>query len=557
MASQKSAVDSQTPGAGPSTANIDPALFAPVLASARPLPPASFYSVEYAGYVRPTSIPVAVERLGGQKKLEIALRRPGNKAESALELHLRPENPFAHPIPGEVVATSNLLLKVVKRKRRKKDGEISHDGIVGDYTAEVVGTIPRTGRFRSMADFQYQPDINDSITKLRSSLDKMDVEDILKFRMPEEKEDYVVPSDPNSMDIDPKLLRTDGDTQAELAPPEFKSNMRLPPPPVFSRQAVPQNYNFKANTASIVSTIVDEETGEEKKRLINNMRWKGYGPIAIPYTAKEVPDKPSKQVEDQKHHADKKLLSRLQELFNERPIWTRAAILNQFEPWEVKEIHNSKILLPLVSYVFQDGPWRDTHIRLGYDPRKLPEARFFQRLYFRNINHPMARPSVADRRQDGRNEVANARAAEKSRQDRRSHIFDGQHVTKETAAFQLCDIQDEMLQEMIEDEEEVRETCHERDGWYTSHALERIKLVLRHKFFSLLSGFVATREECEALLVPHEGTDKLPNRPTYRARPGKHNMAKGALRPEDAAAQRLKATLDQRVKNFSSQQRGG
>ncbi len=47
-------------------------------------------------------------------------------------------------------------------------------------------------------------------------------------------------------------------------------------------------YSYKANTASIVATTVDEETGEEKKRLINRMRWKGFGPIAINYADKEV-----------------------------------------------------------------------------------------------------------------------------------------------------------------------------------------------------------------------------------------------------------------------------
>lgn len=42
----------------------------------------------------------------------------------------------------------------------------------------------------------------------------------------------------------------------------------------------------------------------------------------------------------------------------------------------------------------------------------------------------------------------------------RSHIFDGVTVTKETAAFQLCDITDPMLKEMIEDEEDLRDACH-------------------------------------------------------------------------------------------------
>lgn len=46
--------------------------------------------------------------------------------------------------------------------------------------------------------------------------------------------------------------------------------------------------SYKANTASVETIVVDEETGEEKKRLINRMRWKGFGPIAISYADKTV-----------------------------------------------------------------------------------------------------------------------------------------------------------------------------------------------------------------------------------------------------------------------------
>lgn len=167
----------------------------------------------------------------------------------------------------------------------------------------------------------------------------------------------------------------------------------------------------------------------------------------------------------------------------------------------------------------------------------------YQRLYFRNINHPIVRPSVVTRRQEQRNDAAQARFS--GMDERRSHIFDGQTVTSETAAFQLCDITDLMLKEMIEadDEESLRDACNERDGWYTTHALECIKTVLRHKFFSLLHGHVATREECEKLLVPQEGTDKLPSKYRPRLKFGKHNMAKGALPPEDAAVSDVVSVL--------------
>ena len=68
-----------------------------------------------------------------------------------------------------------------------------------------------------------------------------------------------------------------------------------------------------------------------------------------------MPDKPSAAVEEQRSIADQKILKRLQDvgcilyliliisltalqLFQERPVWTRAAIFNQFMPFEVREI---------------------------------------------------------------------------------------------------------------------------------------------------------------------------------------------------------------------------
>ncbi|KAH9853850.1 RNA polymerase III transcription factor IIIC subunit-domain-containing protein [Lenzites betulinus] len=527
---------------------------APTPAPERPLPATPYYSVEYPGYVQPSSIPAAVARLGGQPALDGAFRRATgrDRVESLLALRLRPGNPYAHPIAGEIVPTSNIVLRVVKRRRRRRQqegaGEGEQEGPEGEYTVEAVGVVPKTARFRSMADFQYQPDMSDPLAHLRKAMDTMDVDGILRYHIPPEKEDYTVTeADPLAMDIDPQLLG-EGEAATSSVNTKTRSNLRLFTPPLFSRQGVPQNYNYKANPASVETIVVDEDTGEETKRLVNRMRWKGYGPISISYADKGVPDKPNTTVEQQRGQADKKILSRLQELFEERPVWTRAAIFNQFTQMEVRDIINSKYLLPLVSYVFEDGPWRDTYVRLGYDPRQDPDARFYQRLYFRNINHPISRPSVVSRRQETRNESAQARFS--GMDERRSHIFDGETVTSETAAFQLCDITDAMLKEMIADEDARRETCGERDGWYTTHALERIKAVLRHKFFSLLLGHVATREECERLLVPDEGTEKLPERHRHRLKFGKHNMAKGALPAEDAAAHRLMITLEQQRKTF-------
>jgi hypothetical protein len=65
--------------------------------------------------------------------------------------------------------------------------------------------------------------------------------------------------------------------------------------------------------------------------------------------------------------------------------------------------------------------------------------------------------------------------------------------------------------------------------------IEGIKALLRHKFFTLLEGRVATEEECKNLLVTLPENPKHLHGPTYTRKVRKHNKAKGALPPEEAA----------------------
>ncbi|KAG6855045.1 hypothetical protein C0991_005974 [Blastosporella zonata] len=210
-----------------------------------PLPQIPFYSIEYPGYVRTTSVPLAVSNLGGQSALESAFKRAASKTETLIELKLRPDQPFAHPVPGDVVATNNILLKVV-RKRRKNRLE---DGAIGEYTAEAIGVIPKTARFRSMVDYQYQPDMNDPVSKLRVAMDEMDVDALQSYVMPEEKAEYTVTINGASgtdMDVDdildPQLTGVPIPPQPAKDIPIIRSNLRLFPPPLFSRQTIPQAY---------------------------------------------------------------------------------------------------------------------------------------------------------------------------------------------------------------------------------------------------------------------------------------------------------------------------
>ena len=130
-----------------------------------PLSKTPHYSVEYPGYIRdnPESIEKAVVTLGGASQLDASirssLRRTSSKDGTPLvpvELRLQPGNPYAHPVPGEAVVTTNLVLKVTTRRKSKRKDAIDVDGVNAQYEpkpefkAEIVGVVPRTLRFRSM-----------------------------------------------------------------------------------------------------------------------------------------------------------------------------------------------------------------------------------------------------------------------------------------------------------------------------------------------------------------------------------------------------------------------
>ncbi|QRW02231.1 transcription factor tau subunit sfc1 [Ceratobasidium sp. AG-Ba] len=460
--------------------------------------------------------------MGGQKALDRAFGEGGR----ILELKLQPDNPFAHPITGDVVATNKLLVKVVTRRKKRILGQEAGPSIApattdgssvdkgkgkeveagtqsaGTYTTEILGIIPKTIRFRSMADFQYQPDESDYVVQMRRAMDRLDIDAVQSFDFKPLEEPYgeprpsqtPAPTDPDSMDVD---IDPSPDGETTSAP---KSRLNLLPPPLFSRQSIAQHYNLKQNPMSVIHSSVDPITGEETQRYIHKHRLKGsMAPAAISWESETVPTEPPKHILDAKGEAKPHLLAKLQELFRQRPAWSRIALANQFPALEGRELNNMKVHIALVSYTFNDGAWRDTLVRLGYDPRKDPQARFYQRVYFRNAaNEEARRKSIVERR-PGRE---NSTEAEPPAGDRESHIFDGRTLRTGAASFQLCDITDSLLVPLINDERSVRKEPDIADGWYTSHEFALIKAVVRRKHFNLLQGKVISDKDCADLFVP-------------------------------------------------------
>jgi general transcription factor 3C polypeptide 5 (transcription factor C subunit 1) len=104
-----------------------------------------FYSIEYPGYVAPQSVSKAINRLGGPQIVTDTFRR-GLK----VDLKLKDNEPYAHPPNGQVVTTQNLVMKVVRRRRKSQGSKgDTETGSCGQFTVQVLGLAQKTLRFRS------------------------------------------------------------------------------------------------------------------------------------------------------------------------------------------------------------------------------------------------------------------------------------------------------------------------------------------------------------------------------------------------------------------------
>ncbi|KAG8746767.1 tau 95 subunit of transcription factor TFIIIC [Ceratobasidium sp. 414] len=258
---------------------------------------------------------------------------------------------------------------------------------------------------------------------------------------------------------------------------------------------------------SVIHSTTDPTTGEETRRYIHKHRIKGsMAPAAISWENETVPTEPPKHVLDAKAQAKPHLLTKLHELFEQRPVWSRIALENQFPALEGREIHNMKVHISLVAYTFSDGAWRDTLLRLGYDPRKDPQARFYQRVYFRNTaNEDARRKSLVERRVGGDNSAEADLWLPKERpgtivspiSSTAKHFTRGLHPSnyknqmyvppgrpsKQPLTFNIS-------------------ASQVADGWYTSHEFALIKAVVRRKHFNLLQGKIISDKDCADLFVP-------------------------------------------------------
>ncbi|GES74257.1 hypothetical protein RCL_jg4637.t1 [Rhizophagus clarus] len=402
----------------------------------------------------------------GEKGLKKAIN------EDLMELRFRPDDPFCHPINGDVIPTSNLLLKVTRRKKKQNENVNYEEekANLKDVKFDILGIISKTCRFRGMSDYQYVPNMNHPILEYRKALESLNVNKIMDF---------------------------------ESIINNIKEETNLPPPS-FSRVECPMDYGYQQNTA-VVKVLVKKGDGQPPSlKLINRSRRKKFIAISITYDIDNVPEEPPTESLKNIEQMPQESIDRIRKLFEERPIWTRLALENNLP---LNDKRNIKRLLPLVAYLMSNGPWRDCWIRYGYDPRlnKNNAARFYQLLDIRNTRRP-TKLGRAKRLLHIQEEAT----AEKDNTKKSgigslpSHIFDGTSTCRDIAVFQVCDITDPLLKRLIESSDSVQEFCDEHDGFYKHSELIKMRKVMRRKFKALTEGKILNDEDFDDLLNAHD-----------------------------------------------------
>lgn len=503
--------------AGAADTAVPPAEGAPVWV----IPRRQFLSVEYPGIVQAdaASLDRALATLSphvgpveGMQSAQSALAHLAEVLElggRVVECRLAPPpaarkrsselEHFRHPVLGDIADTDALIVRLHRRvwRRCPPGGEEQY---VREYTVELLGSCGKAVRFRRMADFGFRPEPPVSVARpganpsieLHKALVRMDVDAMRNFRFNPEEEVY---------------------TRVENG--KTHSNVGMGPPPFFSRVELPFAYNYRQNPASSLHTLphsssvkrarrtarkgeadMQGDAAEERiiTRYVSRSRWRSTAPIATKFgDAANVPEKPDPSLEhlplSPRHEA---LLIKLRELLQDRPVWSRLSLVNQFTAEDARTLIQTKELFALATYTFADGPWRDSLVRFGYDPRRDAESRFYQRIHLRgkpSRTPPTRRAFKAEYGAvpQGRGTAENGRDAPGGRV-RTSHIFDGKHAPHASSTFQLCDITDVTIVPLVQatGRTNLREEPDIVTGWYTTQAWDAIRAAISARFRALL-----------------------------------------------------------------------
>lgn len=379
----------------------------------------------------------------------------------------------------------------------------------GRYTLEPVGVVHNTHRYRGLSDFQYSMGNSRFMNR------------------------FVAQVMPGSI---PKLRQYEIDAGTAQAP-----DIDLVPPPVFAPQGMPNAYSYTQNPfvrnlgadglgeeahpftfsdsggGGSSSAETDSKFSDEFERVVNtSMRGPAPG-YFIRYNEFPAPARPRVPPDLSDPHVAA-VMAELRRAMEERPVWTRRSMFNRLSS-AVSTLPKSgniiKHCIQYAGYQFRGGPWRDSLVRYGVDPRSDPKYRVYQTLIFKlhkrrvgNVGgtwQSVRRKEVstlsgsfgrywkdsveaADHsgaEQGGGGGVGGGRGRETPREYSRGHVFDGTSFTTDGKVWQVCDITDPLLAKLFAEAEPLPDCDFEKSGWYHPVLWFVAKAIMKRKMLAI------------------------------------------------------------------------
>ncbi|KAJ2691478.1 tau 95 subunit of transcription factor TFIIIC [Coemansia sp. RSA 1285] len=411
------------------------------VAERRPLPQRTFVSVEYPGFVN--NVETAIKTMGGREKLA---RVVTEDIGMPVELRYRHNDLVSHPINGNVVATQNLLIKVKRRTRvpKRKDSDGRQSLLAGEAaaaagpvetSAEIVGIIDKTVRFRSLADFQFVPAPSDPLWGFTDMLQSLDLEKIKEAG-------------------EGTLFDSSLDTRNAYIPAPF-----------LDRKGWPSQTPLKSHASDLQKGAEEGTTiTREKKAASSSKSHLPFHGIIIKYSSPTVPTEASEKAMQCAGAIPEALLAKINGILERQPVVSRNAMKLLISRSELDGMLLN-VVMATVSYLMESGPWRSCWIRFGYDPRQHEEACKYQILDMRTL---FAKENIGRRRG---NMPETSRSQQAPKQPRnpvqaQSYIYDMEAARQGIAGiFQLINVDIPILNELIEYPGGRRRSSCEKSGW--------------------------------------------------------------------------------------------
>lgn len=238
--------------------------------------------------------------------------------------------------------------------------------------------------------------------------------------------------------------------------------------------------------------VYNDESNDNLRFAVTNRTSRASYGISIPFTMTDpVPSEPH---ENAKNIVDGVLVKQeecdvVRMLFEERPIWTLASIRAHVR----QPPRRLSYILATIAFYYSTGPWRNSFVAFGFDPRKNFDSRFYQMLDYRVRQGAGFKSEINWRRKTGSNKrvrvlpkfesgILQEDEIEEQHQARwKEAIFTHDTIPPFRARhYQLVDVHIPKIQEMLHKIPSPMSggICNEKRGWMPVGFLENCRDIL-------------------------------------------------------------------------------